>query len=352
MKPLNPLAAVVRPSPQPAVPAQPATPATPAPAGDPGALAATIAAALAPILAAGSPAVSEARIIELIREHSITPPPQPGLHLTRPESEPVSYDQPLHAYAKLLVKLVEARVPVYLWSGSGTSKTRLAHACALLLKIPFYSDSYTRGIGRAEILGYRDATGQPVETQVSQAFTKGGLYLADEGDSDGVGIVALNRVLANEHAVFAGRMIEKHADFRIVFAGNTNGDGQANGYRREKLDAALLDRLFVLELPVDEALEHQAAGIGGRVPDPPECDLTQGGVVTPERWGKIAGAYRKAAKELSIGTPLTTSGRPLWMGAHLSRHGVGVRWLVDGLIRKSRPQDVWDPWRSRAEAML
>lgn len=353
MKILNPLAAAGAAKAQPA-PAPVAE--TPPPAAEPkpkpakGDLAAILAAALAGHLPSAD--LDEARVIALIREHGGTPAPMPGLVLTKPDSEPVKYDKPIHAYAPLLIALIDAKVPVYLWSGSGTSKTRLVEACAEMLKLTYFSDSYTRGMGRAEILGFRDAHGNPVETQLSQAFVQGGLYLADEGDTDGIGIIALNRALANDHAVFAGRLLAKHADFRMCFAANTNGSGQANGYRREPIDAALLDRLFVIELPVDARLEHQAAGIGGKVPKAPECFLDDGGTVEPEEWAKIVRAYREAAQQLSIGTPLTTSGRALWIGAHLARRSIGKRWLVDGLIRKSRPQDIWAPWTERAEGKL
>lgn len=342
-EPEPPLATASEPAPAP-------EPAQPKPAGK-RAGKRDLATALAAVIAehAAPAELDEARVIALIREHGQA---QPGLKLDKPDQPTVTYDKPLHAYAPLVVALIHARVPLYIWSGSGTSKTRLVEAAAELLKLPYYSDSYTRGMGRAEILGFRDAHGNAVDTQLSQAFTSGGLYLADEADADGVGVIAMNRVLANDHAVFAGRLVKKHPDFRLAICANTPGTGQANGYRREPIDAALLDRVFMLELPVDERLEWQAANLGGDVPKGPSCKLDKGRVLEPEEWGKLVTAYRRAAKELNIGTPLTTSGRPLWLGAHLCRHGIGADWLIDGLIRKSRPEDSWKPWRERAESYL
>lgn len=249
------------------------------------------------------------------------------------------------------MRLVQVRIPLMVWGGAGTSKTTLAHQVSQALAIPFYSDSYTRGIGRAEILGYRDVAGNAVETQLSQAYANGGLYLADEGDADGVGIIAMNRALANGQAVLAGRAIQKHADFRFMLAANTPGTGQANGYRREPLDAAFLDRLLMIQMRPDPTYEMSAAGVSGCATVrsvAKDYDPARGGVLpTPEHWGKVVYAFRDAAAALKIGTPLETSGRALWLGAHATRAGIGAYWLLQGLIRKGTPLDVWETWVNR-----
>ncbi|WP_425572293.1 hypothetical protein, partial [Pseudonocardia eucalypti] len=83
----------------------------------------------------------------------------------------------------------------------------------------------------------------------------------DEIDCGHPGLLAeLNQALALGICAFADGMVTAHPQFRLVATANTYGAGGDRRYvGRQALDAATLDRFTLLDVPVDERLEHRLA---------------------------------------------------------------------------------------------
>jgi hypothetical protein len=90
-------------------------------------------------------------------------------------------------------------------------------------------------------------TGDVVISIWEQLYGGGGVMLLDEIDAGDENLILLvNAAVANGHFAntATGKIVEKHPDFIIGFAGNTNGMG-ANSLHgaRNRLDHATLDRV-------------------------------------------------------------------------------------------------------------
>lgn len=265
------------------------------------------------------------------------------VEVRRPDAPPVTLPGVQHAYFPLIVRLVSARIPTYIWGGAGCGKTHLAMSAAQALGMPVEAQSFTPDTSRAEVLGYvLPGTGARVPTPLSRAYVDGKLYLGDEVDACGPGIVALNMATANVRCSFAGEQLDRHEGFSCVLTGNTNGNGQADGYVRQRIDASTLDRLAVVHLPHDTALEAALAGLPYPEADAPRCDPEDGGVPTPAEWHAIVQAFRDSLRASQVKTPILGSNRAVLLGNRSAAAGIGRRWLAHMFLRKSNIQsDTW-----------
>jgi len=147
---------------------------------------------------------------------------------------------------------------IMLVGGAGGGKTHLAGQIAKALKIPFYPMSVGLQTTKSDLLGFINATGGYIDSPVRKAYENGGLLLLDEFDATHAGVVTiLNSLLANGHATFPDKIVEKHKDFVCMCACNTYGRGGNIDYiGRNKLDGATLDRFIVIDVDYDNGLER------------------------------------------------------------------------------------------------
>lgn len=260
---------------------------------------------------------------------------------------PVTIEGAQHSYFPLVLAVVSSGVPLMLWGGAGSGKTTLATNAARALDRRVLIQSFTADTSRAEVLGYvLPGNGQVVRTPLRDAFEHGGCYVADEFDAGGPGLVALNAATANGACAFAGDQVAKHTAFQFIGTANTNGNGAADGYQRQRIDAALLDRLFVVHLPHDKALERSIVGLPpGRVTAPP-CIVSDGAVPSVDEWHDVVERFRDALRSLGVKAPVLGSNRAPRLGEALIRAGVGMRWLCHGLLRKGGISD--ETWQKAA----
>jgi hypothetical protein len=143
----------------------------------------------------------------------------------------------------------------------GTGKTHAAHAAATALKLEFYTISVGAQTTKSDLLGFVDAQGRIVRTQLREAYEHGGVFLLDEIDAGNANVLTiLNAALANGICPFPDKQIIKHENFRCVAAANTYGRGGDRLFvGRNQLDAASLDRFTNMYWDVDERLEAQLA---------------------------------------------------------------------------------------------
>lgn len=157
--------------------------------------------------------------------------------------------------------LVQAGVDVYLHGDAGTGKSQLAEQVGEALGLKVYQIGAVKDV--YQLRGYGDANGKYVPSSFYQAFTEGGLLIIDEADAmDAEASLELNGALAQRRFDFPiiGN-VTAHADFHVIMTGNTVGMGATEGYAgRTQLDAALLNRVFMVEIDYSEKIERAIAG--------------------------------------------------------------------------------------------
>ena len=91
-------------------------------------------------------------------------------------------------------------------------------------------------------------------------FKNGGLAVLDEADvPDGSVHPAIN-ALDNDDFMFPnGETVKRHKDFHLICSANTLGTGAMNGFNRNRIDAAFLDRFVCMEIEYDPELERQTS---------------------------------------------------------------------------------------------
>ena len=168
-----------------------------------------------------------------------------------------------HAYFQALLRIVAARRNAWLCGPAGSGKTTSAHEVATLLGLKFYAKSVGPQVTESSLIGYTDANGKTVRTQLREAFEFGGVFLLDEVDAASPAVlVVINALLANGVASFPDTVVEKHPDFVLIAGANTIGLGADRQYvGRQQIDAATLDRFVLLDWPYDPRIEAAAAGV-------------------------------------------------------------------------------------------
>ena len=168
-----------------------------------------------------------------------------------------------HAYFEALLRIVKARRNSWLCGPAGSGKTTSAHEVATLLGLRFFAKSVGPQVTESSLLGYQDANGKTVRTQLREAFENGGVFLLDEVDAASPAVlVVINALLANGVASFPDAVVEKHPDFVLIAGANTIGLGADRQYvGRQQIDAATLDRFVLLDWPYDPRIEAAAAGV-------------------------------------------------------------------------------------------
>ena len=255
-----------------------------------------------------------------------------------------------HYLFPLVVKLISAGVPVMLCGPAGSGKTTLAHNVARVLEKQFEFNSYGPGMSEAKLLGYKDAGGSYHSTALIRMAKAGGVYLADELDrADGAIVTTLNSLLANGQISTPEGCFEKHSEFVFIAGTNTAGTGANDLYTAaQEQDAALLDRLFFLSMPYDEALEERACGLS--LTPQKEIAIDAGGVVTAEKWLLAVRAARQVCAHRQMRH--TISPRASIMGARLCAQSIGIDWLIAGLLTRGLPADEAQAIESAARAIL
>lgn len=174
-----------------------------------------------------------------------------------------------HPLTRKLLALVSQGEQVLLVGPAGTGKTTAARAVAAALGRRFGMLSLSGGVSESSLTGWLLPIGEggrfsyvPSDFVACYGGNAPALFLFDEMDAADPSVaVQVNSALAN--GVFAvpqryeAPMIER-GDCAVIGAANTMGDGAGSGAysARGALDAATLDRFYVLEWPADVAFER------------------------------------------------------------------------------------------------
>lgn len=200
-------------------------------------------------------------------------------------------------------------------------KTHSVEQAATQLGLKFFAMSMGPQTMQSDILGYKDANGRYVLTQVREAFEFGGVILLDEMDaaSEDVG-VCINAMTANAFCGFPDKVVKRHEDFVMVLCMNTYGRGMDRIYvGRGELDGATVDRFAFLSWEYDEPLEMALCS------DKAWCGYVQ----------KVRAAVLKTELRYLV-TPRASFGGAKALGAGMDRLTVEEAFIWKGMSQEER----------------
>jgi MoxR-like ATPase len=176
--------------------------------------------------------------------------------------------------------------------GKGTLASQVANAYDKeFVIIPLSPDDMVY-----DMVGFRGANGQYVETPLTEAWEDDNFILFDELDRARPStLTRLNEALSSGRLETPGGTLDRHPDGIVVGAGNSLGHGADSAITTgQQLDLASLDRWSpVIEIDYDADLEASlAASYAGE---------------TGKKWADLVDAMRAAARDLGIDRhPATT----------------------------------------------
>ncbi len=168
----------------------------------------------------------------------------------------------LPAEFKRMLELASQRIPILLVGPAGCGKTYLAEKVAEALGLEYSDQSCSEGMSESVFNGLLLPTGKAgaFEHHASpfmERYENGGVMLLDEMDAGDPNLFTyVNKAIANiSYTVvqrFANPVVKKHADFVLIAAANTYGNGADEMYvGRNQLDAATVDRFKVGMITMD-----------------------------------------------------------------------------------------------------
>ena len=147
-------------------------------------------------------------------------------------------------------------MPIMLTGPAGSSKSQAAEHLAEHLGLRYGYMAGSQQLTKSDMLGYRSPTGDTVDSLLGEFYRDGGLFVIEELDAINSNILLnLNTLIAGSSGWFAGRMVKRHPDFRILATANTYGGSNEAYNARTKLDASTMSRFLRLDWGLDEDLE-------------------------------------------------------------------------------------------------
>lgn len=163
------------------------------------------------------------------------------------------------AFDDVLMGIMEDANP-YLIGPSGCGKTFMIKQIASLLNMEFIDIGYINE--EYDILGFQTATGAYSTPNFYRCYKFGIIAFCDELDNgNSRATVKLNSFLTNNldssYNFPNGECVQRHPNFRIVAAGNTEGNGaDANYNTREKIEESVQQRFLPVHVGYDNTVEQ------------------------------------------------------------------------------------------------
>jgi len=239
-----------------------------------------------------------------------------------------------HAAFPLVLAAIQAGVNIALVGPAGTGKTTMAEKIADSLGRSFTPFSCGPDTLRSSLIGRPTVNGDFILGALPLSMQAGGIILLDEADKlNGALAPMLNSALANRYiGLDTGETIRALASWQPIMAMNTFGTGATDLYQSARQDAATMDRMFFIQIDYDNALEASFLGID-TPQQSPDYSLAKGGQLgTKEAWLAYVQAVRVAID--ANGIRHVVSPRATLMGLALAGQGIGIHWLLEGLIFK------------------
>ncbi|MCR5118506.1 MAG: AAA family ATPase [Lachnospiraceae bacterium] len=192
----------------------------------------------------------------------------------------------------VLIAVMEEVNP-YLIGPSGCGKTYMVGQIGEILNVDLTDIGYINE--EYDILGYVTAMGEYSESNFYRLYKYGGIAFCDELDNgNSKATVKLNSFLTNRiHAGYCfpgGEFVEKHPNFRVIAAGNTDGSGADLNYStRERIEESVQQRMIPIYVDYDNRVEQAI------LKDHPD-------------WFAFSCAFRKATSQWSSSSGIPAQG--------------------------------------------
>lgn len=162
-----------------------------------------------------------------------------------------------HRITPTIISALSVGTNVWLSGPAGSGKTSIARQCAQAFDVEFRYVALSFDMPSYKLTGYMDANGKEVRTDAMDAWEHGHLLLLDECDAGNPNTLLVAQAMRDMPMMaFAGRIIPRHPNFKLIAAGNTIGTGADQQYQgRAKLDAAFLNGFVRFHVEYDLALE-------------------------------------------------------------------------------------------------
>jgi cobaltochelatase CobS len=185
----------------------------------------------------------------------------------------VKMDGHVHPAFEKVLRLVKANVGVMLIGPAGCGKTHLFSQVCQALNLEGESISLSGGVTEAHLTGRLLPTGEGgrfvyTESPFVKCYREGRPFLIDEMDGgDPNVLLSINQATANggfhvEARAASGldTFVKRHPDTVLMATANTYGTGAGAMYvGRNQLDAATLDRWYIVNMDYDKAFEERIA---------------------------------------------------------------------------------------------
>lgn len=213
--------------------------------------------------------------VRAIVQEELAKQPSRTIEVKQADRDPVKIDGAHPMFEKVL-RLTAAGLNVMLTGSAGTGKTYLAEQTAKALNRNYGALHCTAGASESQLLGWLLPTGEGgrfeyVSSQFATLYGAGNsVFLLDEMDAaDPNFLLVINGALANGHLHIPQRYenpsVERGEGFSLIAACNTFGTGADMLFAgRNQLDAATLDRFYIVHIDYQPALE--AAIMGADIP--------------------------------------------------------------------------------------
>ena len=198
---------------------------------------------------------------------------QPAKIILRDLAPAVTVKEATHPSFEKVLRLLQAGINVLLVGRAGCGKSYLAKQIAKALGKEFGTIHCSAGVSESQVTGWLLPIGEGgafrfMPSHFAKLYTQGNsLFLIDEIDAaDANMMTVLNGALANG-TLHIPQCVdrpswERGAGTCIMAAANTFGVGADAMYvGRNQLDAATLDRFYIVTMDYDAALEHAIAGL-------------------------------------------------------------------------------------------
>ena len=223
-------------------------------------------------MAAGS--LNEERVQEMIQAAvaSINVPSPVVIAIAGFEPVTLPDGEHRHPMFEKCLRLAQSGINVLMVGPAGTGKTTLAKQIADALGLSFGALHCSAGVSESQLLGWLLPTGESGRfeyqaAQFSDLYQRGdSLFLLDEIDAaDPNLLMVLNGALANGHLHVPQNINEptvaRGKRAYVMAAANTFGHGADMQYAgRTQLDAATLDRFYIVHIGYDANLERLLTG--------------------------------------------------------------------------------------------
>lgn len=284
-------------------------------------------------------AEEKAALKESIRAEIIAEFGSSGGHATRIEITRPGGDKPedmgiQHAAFPLLLAAIGAGVNIAMVGPAGSAKTTAAMNAAKALGRGFTTISCSPTMTSGQVIGRPTADGGWVDGPMVKSMKEGNVFLKDEFDKMRADLAPMvNSATANRFVGMpTGENLHAHPDTVFIAAMNTFGTGATDLHASQKQDAATMDRYFFIEWLYDPQLEAAMCGLKMRVKGP-DYSVDKGGLLrTGEAWMRYILKVREILEKEHI--KHVVSPRATQMGIKLAAAGIGIHWLINGLVTK------------------